>query len=44
MQIKDLYAIIYKEEKYMSELKHVGIIVDGNGRWAISRNKKRIRN
>lgn len=25
----------------MSELKHVGIIVDGNGRWAISRNKKR---
>lgn len=25
----------------MSELKHVGIIVDGNGRWATSRNKKR---
>ena len=25
----------------MNELKHVGIIVDGNGRWATKRNKSR---
>ncbi len=37
--VKKMCYIIYGD--YMNDIKHVGIIVDGNGRWATKRNLKR---